>query len=502
MSNGVQRILCLSSIAFILVGCGSSTQIPADNNSTVSISESGPGNSNEAAGAVSLDVATENTSQQEEVVEIDVSNAESQKSSETAWIEAYISYLKDLDTFSYPHGGFIYLDDDDIPEIALEGNAHADGSMILAIGSDNSVKENGFAENHVYYVPRGGAVFDFRPGGGGVSEGVSQLKDKEWEDLFRGEFICDHYPDSDYYKDFEGNNYEVYEGGAFEIGKEKSVSGEEYYSMLQAAFDKCGFDDTKAKNTKDDIKYTVLELIEELDTMQSATPAKAASTGDNSVNASSESKTSGAYDSGDLYCVYITQFENKSDYEKLEDQLYDITSNLFLPIINTSDYSGLEPDSNYVVTTWVYSSPADAERDLRILKSEGYSDAYIKNIGKYVGEKCWLQFDYHSSEDVVKNVEILNDCIILHNVQVLIPNMFSIEPAIMDIVIDADTSFYDPADMESVINYKNGMTPYQWIDDCINLRKQEKYGPFDDFIVVSFNGNCIKTIYSSFYWDI
>ncbi len=230
-------------IILILVGCSSATQIPDKDDQSIS----------------------DASNYQEEIIYDESSSAESTTPPDYTWIDNYISYLQNIDSFYYPYGGLIYVDDDNIPEIALVGNSHAQGSIILSIGPDNSVKECTFAENHVYYIPKGSAVLDFYIGGGGVSEGVVQLKDREWVNLFRGEFYLDDFPDSDYYKDYEGHSYMMFENGYYEEGKEINISKEEYNEQLQTALDKCGFDDSKAKNTMKDTKYTPDELIEKLE---------------------------------------------------------------------------------------------------------------------------------------------------------------------------------------------------------------------------------------------
>ena len=62
--------------------------------------------------------------------------------------------------------------------------------------------------------------------------------------------------------------------------------------------------------------------------------------------------------------------------------------------------------------------------------------------------------------------------------------------------------------MDSIKNYEKGMSPYEWVADCVYLKEhdiekyKEAYSPLDDFLEVSFDGDRIKTLYSAFYWDI
>ena len=54
-------------------------------------------------------------------------------------------------------------------------------------------------------------------------------------------------------------------------------------------------------------------------------------------------------------------------------------------VVVSSDWSNLNPDKWYVVTSGMYSSEDEAKNALAGVKAIGYKDAYVKYSGEYVG---------------------------------------------------------------------------------------------------------------------
>lgn len=58
-----------------------------------------------------------------------------------AWKQAYIDYLKGISVEEYPKCQFIYIDNDDIPEVALLGSCEAYGNIVLCYSGDGVYEE-------------------------------------------------------------------------------------------------------------------------------------------------------------------------------------------------------------------------------------------------------------------------------------------------------------------------------------------------------------------------
>ena len=174
---------------------------------------------------------------------------------DNSWVNSYIDYLKTVDEFDYQSASLIYVDEDDIPEIALEGNGHYLGSIVLTIGNDNSVKEHFFGSNgNVQNL-----LHDFNPGGGGADDDITCIENGEWKTLFFGEYETIPDPDSD---DFIGDNYQIFDNGYWEEGEGRNVSEEEYNNAMDSIFENKGYEEDKSETIA--FPYTRDELIEEL----------------------------------------------------------------------------------------------------------------------------------------------------------------------------------------------------------------------------------------------
>lgn len=201
--------------------------------------------------------------------EADEATAENgiQNASDYRWIDSYISYLSDVDDFEYPEGRMIYVNDDQIPEILLEGNGHYLGSIALTVGNDNSVREHRFSSNaSERYVPKKNIIYDFNAGGGGAYDDISCIENGEWKTLFFGTYSLDPTSDTEE-SEFIGSDYYIYENGFYEEGAGKKVSEEEYNNMMNEIFMERGYEEEKANAIEEEKSHPISDLIEELKQM-------------------------------------------------------------------------------------------------------------------------------------------------------------------------------------------------------------------------------------------
>jgi hypothetical protein len=182
---------------------------------------------------------------------------------------------------------------------------------------------------------------------------------------------------------------------------------------------------------------------------------------------------------------------------KLEDAGFNDDIMLYTP-----DFSGLNPEPYYVVSAGLFEAEDDANSRLREVQAAGFKDAYVKLAGKYIGNRYnYTMFD-------ADNIEILKDCVILHDVEVTIPYWIeSSGSSTMDLYVYESAKFADDADIETFSNYEKGDTPYKWIVKNYNLLKSDTdaymaYGPaLSGVFNVAIDGDEITEYYGSFWWD-
>ena len=176
------------------------------------------------------------------------------------WAESYVTYLKDVDLMDYSKASVIYVNDDNIPEIFLQGNANYNGSKVLTIGNDGAIKEHRFCSQIPRYMEKMNIIYDFNEGGGGADDDISSINNGEWETLFLGNYT-DIWDDTG--NTVGGKNYHIYDKGYWEEDSGRLVTEEEYKSMMKSIFDDKGYEEVKAK--KVEYSYSVNELIKMLE---------------------------------------------------------------------------------------------------------------------------------------------------------------------------------------------------------------------------------------------
>lgn len=203
----------------------------------------------------------------------------------------------------------------------------------------------------------------------------------------------------------------------------------------------------------------------------------------------------------DVYGVFVMSSKDSEKCVetelKLEDAGFDDDIMLYTP-----DFSGLNPEPFYVVSAGLFESEDKAQSRLREVQATGFKDAYVKLAGKYIGTK----YNYTLMDADV--IEILKDCVILHDVPVSIPYWIEgSDSTTMDLYVFEDAKFAEDGDIDSFSNYEKGDTPYKWIVKNYNLLKsdQDAYmeqGPaLSGVFNVAIEGNKITAYYGSYWWD-
>ncbi len=203
----------------------------------------------------------------------------------------------------------------------------------------------------------------------------------------------------------------------------------------------------------------------------------------------------------DVYGVFVMSTKDRKQCVQVEMKLEDAGFNDDI-MLYTPDFSGLNPEPYYVVSAGLFEAEDDANSRLREVQAAGFKDAYVKLAGKYIGNRYnYTMFD-------AGNIEILKDCVILHDVEVTIPYWIeSSGSSTMDLYVYESAKFADDADIETFSNYEKGDTPYKWIVKNYNILKSdtEAYmanGPaLSGVFNVAIDGDEITEYYGSFWWD-
>ncbi len=214
-----------------------------------------------------------------------------------------------------------------------------------------------------------------------------------------------------------------------------------------------------------------------------------------------DTKASGLPDKGgDHYGVFVMSAKDPDDCVGTEIKLEDAGFDDDL-LIYTPDFSALNPEPYYVVSCGLFETKDEADRRLKEVVAAGFADAYVKPAGKYIGNK-YLYTMYGT-----EGIEILKDCVILHDVDVSLPYPTGDDSSKMDLYVYENAQFDKDADTDTFANYEKGDTPYRWIvknqellrtdPDAYSLNGPALSGVFK----VSIEGDEILSYYGSYWWD-
>lgn len=150
------------------------------------------------------------------------------ESADEGWKQAYAEYLPEHTSSISPRRFLlIYLDDDDIPEIADIGSAEAEGSRILNY-SDGAVHETQLRRLSFSYIPRGNLLLNDEGNMGHYTASVYSIVDGQMTVIAGG--TRDQTEDPPVRDENGEFHYNYTWNGA-------SVTAEEYEAELAAVFD-------------------------------------------------------------------------------------------------------------------------------------------------------------------------------------------------------------------------------------------------------------------------
>ncbi|MCR5774923.1 MAG: hypothetical protein K6G42_07555 [Lachnospiraceae bacterium] len=202
----------------------------------------------------------------------------------------------------------------------------------------------------------------------------------------------------------------------------------------------------------------------------------------------------------DYYGVFVSSSKDPDKLESCKERLEE-AGFIGSFAVYTPDFDKLNPEPYYAATTGLYTSEIDANDALSDVKDGGFTDAYVKHAGSYIGDKYW--YTMHGDE----SIELLKDGAMLRGVSVSIPYPTDNEAVISDLIVPKDAIFDKSANMSSFGNYEQGDTPYEWIVRNHDLMNEDidqylKNGPaLSGVFEIGLDNNRITTYYGSYWWD-
>ncbi len=202
----------------------------------------------------------------------------------------------------------------------------------------------------------------------------------------------------------------------------------------------------------------------------------------------------------DYYGVFVSSAKSKEDCIPTMNRL-EKADFYMEPVVYTPDFSELNPEPYYAVTAGLFTSESDAEETLAKVKKAGFTDAYVKKAGTYIGDRYW--YTMHGGE----KIDVLEDGVMFSGVSLSIPYYTHGESVTAYLLVTEDAVFDDSANLEYFGNSEKGDTPYEWIVRNYKLMHDDpdqylQYGPaLSGIFEVGLDKNKITTYYASYWWD-
>ena len=175
------------------------------------------------------------------------------------WADAYLAYirkmddeaLEDYDRLEYRTFDYIYVDEDDIPELLIQGSDEATGNLILTChnGVIDELQTNRLNFN---YIKKGNRLLNSDGNMGYYYDMIYSIEDGKWVLQYNGQY------------NVENNSVEWDDDDLRYFWNDSECSKEEYYTRLAAAYDEgkaspgaavLSFSQIKEKLTNDSIGY-------------------------------------------------------------------------------------------------------------------------------------------------------------------------------------------------------------------------------------------------------
>lgn len=118
---------------------------------------------------------------------------ESNSIDERAWRDAYSRYLEDINLEEYSEFGFMYVNDDDIPEIWCGGMGEAIGDLYLTYGADG-IDELQSSRKTFHFLERQNLLDNSGGHMGGYFDLIYRINNGKWESVGKG-YANEYFPE-------------------------------------------------------------------------------------------------------------------------------------------------------------------------------------------------------------------------------------------------------------------------------------------------------------------
>ena len=201
----------------------------------------------------------------------------------------------------------------------------------------------------------------------------------------------------------------------------------------------------------------------------------------------------------EFYGVFITSAKEEEQCDKSLDKLDEAGFHDSV-VIFTPDFTELNQDPYYVVSSGKFKTKEEAEARLKEIKAAGFNDAYVKYTGVCKNNHVYY---YMYGAD---GIRITDDGILIEGVMVTVP-YGDLDGTVMNLVVDENARFADTCDFTGFGNYEEGDTPYKWITRNYEFLKNESDEYFANgpalagVFEVSLDGNRVREYYGCYWWD-
>ncbi|MBO6215476.1 MAG: hypothetical protein J6N76_08065 [Lachnospiraceae bacterium] len=210
MKKRTVALLIISIMITGLTGCGTKAPASAEEEPVEKAMPAEAAETMETAEAETeddtdgSDEVKNNTSESEEV-----STETDEKPVDDSWKQVYLDYLQntlpgevsdELEGWSF---GFIYVNDDDIPELVASSGYEAGGNVIVT-PVDGKASELWTSRLNFYYIERGNVIDNCDGNMGYYYDNIYEIGDKGFEEVFSGSYnMLLNEDETDYSEEFE-----------------------------------------------------------------------------------------------------------------------------------------------------------------------------------------------------------------------------------------------------------------------------------------------------------
>ena len=193
-----------------------------------------------------------------DIEETDIGEERSDSGDDNSWSDAYLDYLDDFsstlydpDEINYRTFGYIYVNDDDIPELLIQGEDEATGNLILTY-SDGLIDELQTSRLYFDYLKKGNRLRNSDGNMGYYYDYIYSIENGMWKSEAHGEYYV------------EDNSADWDDDDLIYSWNDEQLTADEYNKKLKAVYDDTNaypgdavlsFDEIKTLLTNDSIGY-------------------------------------------------------------------------------------------------------------------------------------------------------------------------------------------------------------------------------------------------------